>query len=573
MPWPTPQEYNEALQHPKLSFNDRVLKLGQPELNALGLPRPTSGAFCNVYCLHTAAKDWAVRCFLNDFPDQKIRYQEIARFTMTDDLPYTVSFEYLPMGIKVGSFWYPILKMEWVHGLSFLEFVQQNIDKPAVLLNLSDDFYRMMLDLHEAGIAHGDLQHGNIIITDTNELRFVDYDGMYVPSLAGNKSNELGHRNYQHPGRNNGDFGPYLDNFSAWVIYLSLEVVARDSRLWYEIHKGDECLLFKQSDFLDADCSPVFQTMLDHKDPDIVASALFIRRLLDMQPRSIPPLVLSEETIKFGNAHVPTAIERLSWRINRWWHHMPDPGEWLSTHFAIRNGHHSKPQVNGVSPAPHTTKHKHLPEWLEFWNNLGIAHPASAPAAVPSGPSAAAALSANQQNVPSSAGHNTSRATAAQSADRSPLPANKRTQTRNRRVRELLSQAAWLAAQGAFLDADKLCDTADQECHGRPKLVHEILRARASIWAMYGDSYVVKHNRQEAARCYVQSALYLLEDKSDDFMFFRVVIALADCLIAEGKYLEAKHWLSKVAPGFNNYAKRQLDQRISRVEHALSGQS
>jgi hypothetical protein len=28
-----------------------------------------------------------------------------------------------------------------------------------------------------------------------------------------------------------------------------------------------------------------------------------------------------------------------------------------------------------------------------------------------------------------------------------------------------------------------------------------------------------------------------------------------------------------VAPGFNNYAKRQLDQRISRVEHALSGQS
>ena len=37
-------------------------------------------------------------------------------------------------------------------------------------------------------------------------------------------STEIGHRAYQHPRRSTTDYGPYLDRFSALVIYLSLSM-------------------------------------------------------------------------------------------------------------------------------------------------------------------------------------------------------------------------------------------------------------------------------------------------------------------------------------------------------------
>jgi hypothetical protein len=90
----------------------------------------------------------------------------------------------------------------------------------------------MIKTLQQASVAHGDLQHGNVFVVG-EELRLVDYDGMYVPSLTGKTSHEIGHRNYQHPHRTERDFGPHLDTFSAWVIYASLIVPAIDSTLWH----------------------------------------------------------------------------------------------------------------------------------------------------------------------------------------------------------------------------------------------------------------------------------------------------------------------------------------------------
>lgn len=35
---------------------------------------------------------------------------------LTDELPYTVGFEYQREGIRIRGEWYPLLKMEWVEG-------------------------------------------------------------------------------------------------------------------------------------------------------------------------------------------------------------------------------------------------------------------------------------------------------------------------------------------------------------------------------------------------------------------------------------------------------------------------
>jgi len=57
MPWPTPQDYNEAIQNPQLSFGDPELQGGKPELTPLGLPRPITGGFASVYRMHCGQRD------------------------------------------------------------------------------------------------------------------------------------------------------------------------------------------------------------------------------------------------------------------------------------------------------------------------------------------------------------------------------------------------------------------------------------------------------------------------------------------------------------------------------------
>src|SRR5438034_11486371 len=66
-------------------------------------------------------------------------------------------------------------------------------------------------------MAHGDLQHGNILVRG-GSIHLVDYDGMWVPALKGRHATETGHRAYQHPERSEQDYGQEIDRFSVLVI-------------------------------------------------------------------------------------------------------------------------------------------------------------------------------------------------------------------------------------------------------------------------------------------------------------------------------------------------------------------
>jgi aminoglycoside phosphotransferase (APT) family kinase protein len=231
MSWPTPQDYNEAVQNPRLAFTDPDLRVGQPELNALQLPRPISGNFACVYKIQSGSQRWAARCFISRVTDLQCRYEAISEYLAKVNLPYTVPFSYASTGIKLQGQSYPLLKMQWVQGESLSTFVGRAVSYPDTLLSLAKVWSKMMADLKAVNIAHGDLQHGNILIVG-DQLRLIDYDGMFVPALAGKQSNELGHRNYQLPSRSSWDYGSYLDNFSAWVIYVSLVALAVHPELW-----------------------------------------------------------------------------------------------------------------------------------------------------------------------------------------------------------------------------------------------------------------------------------------------------------------------------------------------------
>ena len=60
--WPSPQDYNEAIQTPRLCFADAELRAGTLDVSPLGLPRPITGNFASVYMLQTSNRKLAVRC-------------------------------------------------------------------------------------------------------------------------------------------------------------------------------------------------------------------------------------------------------------------------------------------------------------------------------------------------------------------------------------------------------------------------------------------------------------------------------------------------------------------------------
>lgn len=300
MTWPTPQEYNEAIQNPEICFKDVDLAGGDIELTPMGIPRSITGAFASVYKVSTKKGDWAVRCFLTDRPDQKERYQAISKYVLMDNLKYTVEFHYLDEGIKIRRRWYPVVKMNWVYGTTLETYLQDNYRSREAILDLREEFSALAEGLDKVGMAHGDLQHGNIIVTEKNgkkDLMLVDYDAMFVPDLAGKPSLELGHPNYQHPERTAYNYDTTVDNFSCWLIHHSLSIVALDPDLFKHFKGGDECILFRRKDLRSPEGSDLFDTLLNHQSEEIRDHATTILRMLWSEPHLIPELHHPQELV------------------------------------------------------------------------------------------------------------------------------------------------------------------------------------------------------------------------------------------------------------------------------------
>ncbi|MGG2459227.1 hypothetical protein ACO0M4_05260 [Streptomyces sp. RGM 3693] len=296
--FPSGADYAEALQHTQLCFRHPELKGARPELTKLGLPRAISGAFASVFSLTSASSSqrYAIKCFTRHVPDQERRYEAISsRLAQLDPAelsqPWNLGFEYLSDAISVGLDRYPVLKMDWVEAVTLSSWLDDNHAHRFAVDRLADRFEALTHDLATHEIAHGDLQHGNLLVASDDTLRLVDYDGMYVPALAGMGGTERGHRNYQSPMRGNDDFGTALDRFSAWVIFLSLKAIASDPALWSQLHEpSGEFLLLTEDDFKHPSGSTRLQTLLTHTDRTVSGLAEQVRALAFQPLDVLPPL-------------------------------------------------------------------------------------------------------------------------------------------------------------------------------------------------------------------------------------------------------------------------------------------
>jgi formylglycine-generating enzyme required for sulfatase activity/serine/threonine protein kinase len=288
MPWPSTTEYNDAIQNLRTSVSDEELRAGELARTSLGLPLLWSGSFADVYRVHCAqtGNTWAVKCFTRQSPGLRDRYREIATHLEGVRLPFMVDFHYVEPGIRAGSRWCPFLKMRWVEGVNLNQFVGKHVTRPGTLKQLLGLWVKLAARLRQAQIAHADLQHGNVLLVPLPHgqlaLRLIDYDGMYVPALAGRPPGEVGHPAYQHPLRlRQGIYGAEVDRFSHLAIYCAIRcLLLQLEALWDRFDNGDN-LLFREVDFRNPGKSEVFHELWALGDPD--AHALVGRLILATQ--------------------------------------------------------------------------------------------------------------------------------------------------------------------------------------------------------------------------------------------------------------------------------------------------
>ncbi|MEI6191345.1 MAG: hypothetical protein WCP24_03215 [bacterium] len=256
MKLPRGDQYNMAVQNPNLCFSDSDLKLSMVQTNNLGLPIPYSGGFTTTYKVRNGNFSWAVRCFTREVDHLQKRYQAIDEFIEKTNCDYLVEARYLKHGIQVDNEWSSIIKMHWIEGDLFNVHLGKIINKKEEIESVLEKFVNLTEKLRKNKIAHGDLQHGNIIIKN-DKLFLIDYDGMFLPEITAVGTGEVGHPNYQHPKRSVDNFDGNLDNFSSLVIYLALRAISIKPELWKKYNNAEN-ILFKKEDFSDPLNSELF---------------------------------------------------------------------------------------------------------------------------------------------------------------------------------------------------------------------------------------------------------------------------------------------------------------------------
>ena len=253
MNYPLISEYIEAIKSAEDNFEE--LSYLRPVLGDDGLPVMTSGNFAVVFKMkdEQSGKFYAVKCFTKEQEGRAEAYREIAKELKDVSSPYLVSIRYLEKELFVDTDQtaeteFPVLLMDWVEGKTLDKYLRENLDDKYALEMLAYRFSQLAQWLIPQPFAHGDLKPDNILVREDGTLVLVDYDGMYVPAMKGQKARELGSPDFRHPLRTENDFDEHIDDFPLISILLSLVAISDNAKLLEE-YGSPERLLFSEKDY------------------------------------------------------------------------------------------------------------------------------------------------------------------------------------------------------------------------------------------------------------------------------------------------------------------------------------
>jgi serine/threonine protein kinase len=290
--WPDEIDYSRYMQNPASRLVHPALAGAECVSDPIdGLPQQNgSGQFAVVFRLQDrSGNEFGLKCFLHPKDDRDRRYSTIqssvTKMAQVDEL---VPFSYLPKAIRVkGNQTVPAVKMQWVNGTQLDSYIEEHLKDPRIIASLATQLRRAVVNLRRQGAAHADLQHGNILVMRNGRIRLVDFDGMFVPALAGATRFEAGHPNYRHPDAVLTRFDATLDDFPAWLIFLSLRALVREPSLW-QLRSGTDQLLLSAEELASPQECEVLLRMTKSSDLELRRIGLTLGAFLSMPAPDIP---------------------------------------------------------------------------------------------------------------------------------------------------------------------------------------------------------------------------------------------------------------------------------------------
>lgn len=264
MQYPLISEYLAAIR----DANDNLDKLSHlvPVLDKYGEPYRSSGAFAVVFKMkdEQTGKCYALKCFTEEQEGRAEAYRQIAEELEFVDSPYITSVKYLEKELFVDSNCedeeFPVLLMDWIEGETMETYVAANYTDTHAMAMLCYRFCKMAVWLRSQSFAHGDIKPDNIMVRPDGTLTLVDYDGMFVPAMKGQKSPTIGTKDFSHPLRTVDDFDETIDDFALASIALSLKAISLDPSL-LQTYGASDRLLFSAADYLDLSKSNTFAAL------------------------------------------------------------------------------------------------------------------------------------------------------------------------------------------------------------------------------------------------------------------------------------------------------------------------
>ena len=260
MQYPLISEYVRAIQDASSNL-DRLAHL-VPVLDDHGEPYRSSGAFAVVFKMkdEQTGKCYALKCFTEEQEGRAEAYRKIADELEFVDSSYITSVKYLDKEIFVDSSCeedeFPVLLMDWIDGETMENYIAENYQDNYAMAMLCYRFCKMAAWLRSQPFAHGDIKPDNIMVRPDGNLTLVDYDGMFVPAMKGQKSPTIGTKDFSHPLRTVDDFNETIDDFALASIALSLKAISLRPSLLDE-YGGADRLLFSVEDYRDLSKSKV----------------------------------------------------------------------------------------------------------------------------------------------------------------------------------------------------------------------------------------------------------------------------------------------------------------------------
>ena len=323
MNYPLISEYIEAIKSAEDNFEE--LSYLKPVWGDDGLPVMNSGNFAVVFKMkdEQSGKFYAVKCFTKEQEGRAEAYREIAKELKGVSSPYLVSIHYWEKELFVDTDQtpetkFPVLLMDWVEGKALDKYLRENLDDKYALEMLAYRFSQLAQWLIPQPFAHGDLKPDNIFVREEGSLALVDYDGMYVPSMKGQKARELGSPDFRHPLRTENDFDERIDDFPIVSILFSLIVISDNPTLLVQYGSTDR-LLLSENDYMNIYASSLIKSIIPNKQNTInrLAGILLLELCHYNMIDSLYRLVVIPAPCKYNDEELSTEITIRDWE-NSW---------------------------------------------------------------------------------------------------------------------------------------------------------------------------------------------------------------------------------------------------------------